>query len=397
MGAQGWMERCRSLGHGPRPLHSAFRRYRPGGMAMRNGPANPPFASINYGAAGIAYALYRLARSRGEHQLLALASAWVQKAFALSSHAQAYYDPDSGIAPEPVGQISLFHTVSGLHCVDALVRMGLGDAGGTARAIEAFVKASRGPSDNPDLTLGTASLLLGCAELVESAGTSSLLDLKLLRKRGDEIAEGLSEILHSEPIATSMRIRSLGLAHGWAGLVFALLRWTRATRRSARALLAAKLDELAELAIPHEGGVCWPLRNNASSVMPGWCNGTAGYTMLFALAHEVLCVPRHADLAERAAESAWDIETPHGSLCCGNGGNGYAFLAAYRLTGARVWLDRARIAARRASGDMSKLLLRDSLYKGALGVALLASELDRPATAAMPLVEPARFNAEESK
>ncbi len=259
------------------------------------------------------------------------------------------------------------------------------------------MKASRGPCDNPDLTLGTASLLLGCAELVESAGTSSLLDLKLLRKRGDEIAEGLFEILHSEPIATSTRMRCLGVAHGQAGLLFALLRWTRATRRSARALLAAKLDELAELAIPHEGGVCWTLLNNSSSVMPGWCNGTAGYTMLFALAHEVLRVPRHADLMERAAASAWNIETPHGSLCCGDGGNGYAFLAAYRLTGARVWLDRARVAARRALGDTSKLFFRDALYKGALGVALLASELDRPATATMPLFEPVRFDDEVSK
>jgi hypothetical protein len=119
--------------------------------------------------------------------------------------------------------------------------------------------------------------------------------------------------------------------------------------------------------------------------------------MLFALAHEVLRVPRYADLAERAAASAWNIETPHGCICCGNGGNGYAFLAAYRLTGARVWLDRARVAAHRASRDRSIFVYRDSLYQGALGVALLASELDRPAAAAMPLFEPVRLNVEVSK
>jgi serine/threonine-protein kinase len=368
---------------------------------MESGPADPPFVSINYGAAGIAYAIYRLARARGEARsrgdLLALASAWVQKAFALSSHAQAYYVPDQGITSETVGQVSLFHAVSGLHCVDALVRLALGDVDGTARAISAFMKASRVPCDNPDLTLGTASLLLGCAELVESAGTSSLLDVKLLRKRGDEIAAGLSEILRSEHIATSTRIRLLGIAHGWAGLLFALLRWNRATRRSAQPLLAAKLDALAELAIPYEGGVCWTVHNNSSSVMPGWCNGMAGYSMLFALAHEVLRTPKYAELAERAAASAWNIEMSNGSLCCGNGGNGYAFLAAYRLTGARLWLDRARMAARRALGDTSKLFFRDALYKGALGVALLASETHRPAMAAMPLFEPARFNDEVSK
>lgn len=392
MGGQGRIRGGGSQGHGLRPRHPTLARYRPNGVAMRGGPADPPFVSINYGAAGIAYAIYRLARVRGEPELLALASTWVQKAFALSCDAKAYYDPDLGLAPETVGQVSLFHSASGLHCVDALVRLALGDAGGTARAIEAFVERSRGPCDNPDLTAGAASLLLGCAELVESAGSTSLLDLNLLRTRGDEIADALSEILNAEQIATSSRIRFLGIAHGWAGLVFALLRWTRATRRSAPPLLAAKMDELAELAIPYEGGVCWTVRNNSSSLMPGWCHGTAGYTMLFALAHEVLRVPGHADLAERAAASAWNIETSHGSLCCGNGGNGYAFLAAYRLTGARAWLERARGAALRALGDTANHPFRDSLYKGALGVVLLANELDCPATAAMPLFEPVRFN-----
>ena len=167
--------------------------------------------------------------------------------------------------------------------------------------------------------------------------------------------------------------------------------------RTAQPLLAGKLDELAELALPYDGGSwCWTMHNNSSSLMPGWCHGTAGYTMLFALAHEVLRVPRYAEVAERAAASAWDIETSNGSLCCGNAGNGYAFLAAYRLTAARLWLDRARVAARRAARDRSTLMFRDSLYKGALGVALLASELDRPALAAMPLFEPVRFNDEVS-
>jgi eukaryotic-like serine/threonine-protein kinase len=387
MGPQSRISRSNSLGHDP-----ALARYRRGGVAMRRGPADAPFVSINYGAAGIAYAIYRLARSRGD--LLALAGAWVQKASALSSDAKAYYDPDEGITSETVGQVSLFHSVCGLHCVDALVRLALGDVCGSARAIEAFVEASRAPCDDPDLTLGAASLLLGCAELAESAGSSSLLELNLARERGDEIAESLSEILRSEHIATSTRIRFLGIAHGWAGLLFAILRWTRATRRSVQPLLAAKLDELADLAIPYGHGVCWTMHNNSSVLMPGWCHGTAGYTMLFALAHEVLRVPRYADLAERAAASAWNIETSNGSLCCGNGGNGYAFLAAYRLTGDRLWLNRARVAARRAAGHASKLAFRDSLYKGALGVALLASELDRPTTAAMPLFEPVRLNAE---
>jgi hypothetical protein len=50
----------------------------------------------------------------------------------------------------------------------------------------------------------------------------------------------------------------------------------------------------------------------------------------------------------------------------------------------------ARAIARRAAGDRSKYLLRDSLYYGAVGVSVLVEDLEQPALAAMPLFEPAR-------
>jgi serine/threonine-protein kinase len=216
------------------------------------------------------------------------------------------------------------------------------------------------------------------------------VDLSCVRNRGDEIAGALSDLLASQQIATSDRIRYLGVAHGWAGLVYALLRWARATQAAPSQLLTTKLSEIAELAIEHEGGLCWTMESESASFMPGWCHGTAGYTMLFALAYEVTGEPDLIEFVEGAADSAWNIATAHTSLCCGDGGNGYAFLAAHRLTGDRKWLTRARSAARRAVGDDSKEF-PDSLYKGELGVLLLSDELDQSAAAAMPLFEPVRF------
>jgi eukaryotic-like serine/threonine-protein kinase len=380
----------RSSGRRLRPLHPSLALYRAGGEALREGPANAPYASINYGAAGIAYAMHRLARARGEPELFELASAWVQKAHALSIDPRAFYNPAPGPTPEAVSRVSLFHSLNGLHCVDALVHLSLGDASAAARAINAFVDGSRGPCDSPDVTGGAAGLLLGCAELLESADTSTRVDTESVYQRGDEIASTLTRLLESEEIATSSRLRALGIGHGWAGLLFALLRWARASRFAVSTLIDERLDELADLAIPFENGVRWTTHNNSSLFMPGWCHGTAGYTMLFALAHEMLSVPAYADLVEGAAKSTWSIETPHGSLCCGNGGNGYAFLAAYRVTRSHVWLDRAHAAVQKASDDASDFHSRDALFKGPLGVALLESELDDPSTAAMPLFEPVR-------
>src|SRR5437762_1632839 len=84
---------------------------------------------------------------------------------------------------------------------------------------------ARMPSRNPDLTLGSASILIGLAELLETFAPSWLVDITGVRDRGYEIAHSLSQQLGSDSIASSTELPSLGIAHGWAGLIFALLRW----------------------------------------------------------------------------------------------------------------------------------------------------------------------------
>lgn len=373
-------------------LDHSLQRYALGGHALRDGLAGSPFASINYGAGGIAYFIYSIARKRGDPRLLSLADIWTQRAFALSSHQEAFYKSEIEIDRETVGEVSLFHSISGLFCVRALTAIAMGDVSGANAAIQSFIERSHGPCASFDLTLGKASLLIGCSELVEALPVAWFIDLEPVRTRGDEIAAELAALIRSERVATSKNVQTLGIAHGWAGLIFALLRWSRAMGREIDAPVVKALDELAALAEPHGAGVRWPVRNSTSapSYMEGWCNGTAGHAMLFALAQDMLREGRHGDLAERAAIGAWATESRLGTLCCGLGGIGYALLAAYRVTGSELWLERARIIARRAAADSSEHFLRDSLYKGAVGVAALAEDLKQPDSAAMPLFEPTR-------
>jgi hypothetical protein len=373
----------------------ALERYQPGGEVYRHGPSHAPLVSINYGIGGVAYAIYRIARTHQDRQLLDLAQVWVHKAFALSPRDNAFYNPDIEIDAESVGNVSIFHSTSGLHLVHALIGMARGNAGdadAASAASASFIAASRRPCDNPDLTLGAASLLLGCAELVEMAAPGAP-QLAAVRARGDEIAGELRQLLQSDRIASSTHIRFLGVAHGWAGLLFALLRWTRALGRPVDDVVLARLDELADLAVPHDGGTCWPVHNDSRQVMPGWCNGTAGHALLFALAYEMLEIKRYGELAVAAAASAWVIRTVVGSLCCGDAGNGYAYLAVHRLTGDGIWLRRARAAARRAALAPPEFHYPDALYKGAVGVTVLADDIEHRATAAMPLFEPTRWQA----
>jgi serine/threonine-protein kinase len=370
-------------------LDRALGRYAPGGDALRHGLDGAPFASINYGAGGIAYAMYRIALARGDAELLATADIWTQRAFALSSHENAFYNTALEIDLDTVGEASLFHSISGLHCVRALVSIAMGDANAAIQAIQSFLSSSHRVCPSFDLTLGKASLLLGCCELIESIPVPWFINLSPVRARGEEIAAELTALLQSQQIATSTAVTMLGIAHGWGGLAFALMRWAKATGQKPDPVVEASLDELAALAEPHGAGIRWPVHNTdkAPTYMEGWCNGAAGHALLFAMAEKTFANGRFGDPAERAAISAWTSETQFGTLCCGLGGIGYALLAIYRLTGSELWLERARSTARRAAADHSKYFLRDSLYKGTVGVALLAEEIRQPELAAMPLFE----------
>jgi len=392
-------ERRANMGHRERAREAhlsdlALKRYRLGGEALSDGPLGAPRASVNYGAAGIAYAWLRIAQQRGDPGSLAVADLWSQKAYSLATAGDGFYNVKLEIEPGTVGERSLFHSLVGLHCVRALVSTAQGDTATANVALRSFLEQSRESNDRLDwvsrldAVVGKAGLLLGCAELIESVPDLPGFDSGGIRARGEELSRDLLNFLELGPIETSGRLATLGVAHGWAGLLFGLLRWARAIGSDPGPMVRMRLQELAALAEPDGAGLHWPVECGGSSFLEGWCNGSAGYTLLWALAHNVLGESRFGEFAERAAISAWNSEIAAGTLCCGQSGIGYALLAAHRLTGSQQWLHRARVCARRAAGDKSPDFLPDALYKGAVGVVLLTEEVKAPRSAAMPLFEP---------
>jgi serine/threonine-protein kinase len=378
-----------------RLLDQVLLRHGLGGHGLRDGLKTAPSASINYGAAGIAYALLRIAQRRGDARLLAAADLWSQKSYGLAVTDGGFYNPELQIERRTTGEASLFHSAAGLHFVRALVSASQCDAASAAASLRAFVEHSNRPCGDGDsggeidLTLGKAGLLLGCTELIESVPDRAPLSLAGVRARGAQIAADVMAALQAEPIEVS-NLRYLGIAHGWGGLLFALLRWTRAVGGDPHPMIKLRLQELAMLAEPHGIGLRWPIRHGEASFTDGWCNGGAGYAMLFALAQEAFAQAGFGEMAERAALAAASSALSLGSLCCGHGGIGYAALSLHRLTGSRIWLQRARWAVRRAASDRSHRFLRDALYAGAVGVAVLVEDLEEPAISAMPLFEPRR-------
>ncbi|HEV7508760.1 MAG TPA: lanthionine synthetase LanC family protein [Thermoanaerobaculia bacterium] len=370
-----------------------------GGSLFVNGLPTAPRGSINYGSAGIAYACLRLAQTREDSELLSLADLWVTRALRDVNQEDSFYNPEIGLGPDALGRVSPYHTANGLFCVQALVSHAQGDGGTQREAVAAFLAGAGKPCENPDLTLGRSGVLLAAALLFDTvtgdAGDANAEARKELTALGDGLLSDLWKELDSQPpIARCDRLANLGIAHGWAGYLYASLQWCRAAGTSRPARLEKRLAELAAAAQPWGRGVRWPWygteeghRRHAGS-MAGWCNGSAGFVFLWTLAYRELGNSRWLALAEAAAMNTWESPDGNGSLCCGLGGRAYALLNYHRHAGGPQWLARARDLANRAALDIEKGSEReDSLYKGTIGVALLAADLAKPETAAMPFFE----------
>ncbi len=202
-----------------------FERFVDGVLAQVADPSAPfaykgpgsPAISVTYGAAGIAYALHRIARARDDGGVLALADLWAEHAATRLDEDNAFYNDDVQITPETVGRISPFHTASGVAAVQAFLAQARGDAGALDQSMARFVELSSGRTDNLDLTLGRSSVLLTLSLLLDATAPAKP---EALVSHGNEVSAGIWRELESEgALRGSSRVGYLGLAHGWAGLI----------------------------------------------------------------------------------------------------------------------------------------------------------------------------------
>lgn len=354
---------------------------------LADGLGTTPSASVNYGAAGVAWALLHVASAHDDPRALACADAWAQRARDEAEQPRAFLEPALGIGPPTVGPRALYHSVVGVHLVRALVDLAYGDRQGADRAVDAFVAAARLGDDaaDPDLACGDSGVLLGCALLRERLDDAAAVG------RLEAFARTLVDALWTplRPGAAELGdLRYHGVAHGWAGVLHAVLAWCEASGDGVPRGLVERLDELARLG-PKDEARGWPRSVSEPDSWPGWCHGSAGWALLWCQAARTLRDPELLTLAERAGRHALaQPSTTNASLCCGLAGEAYALLALHRATGEETWRLEAERQARKAIVPGVAADVRNSLYKGDLGVAVLIEELHGdPAVARLPAFE----------
>lgn len=398
----GWMQSATTVEAAAldRVLVRALDRVGYSGRVIHSGLPTAPKASLTYGAAGIAYALYRIACGQQDAALLSLADVWCRRALSEPESPDAFYNSEIEITPEIVGQIAPYHTLSGIDAVHALVSHAMCDVASQAAALEGFMTTSQRPCENVDLALGRSGTLLVASLLLDTLGEGDVLPAAPLIAFGDQTMKTVwQEIEQQPPIREGTVITYPGIAHGWAGILYAAFCWHESSGSELPSGLEERLQQLMECAEPWGQGVRWPWvlpqgrEGAAASYMPGWCNGTAGHIFLWTAAHRRFQDEAYLRIAEKAAWNAWETSSSITNLCCGFAGQAYGLLNFYKHTGKNVWLERARELASRAAAWNSEnytayQLAPESLYKGEMGVAVLAADLCAPQDACMPFFEP---------
>ncbi|ASJ55987.1 hypothetical protein BP422_22025 [Brevibacillus formosus] len=380
---------CEAVDHSPpaipetaaRIVFEVLDRVGPGG-SLSFTDLTPPTCSVYYGAAGIAFALYRMACSRGDALLLSQADVWTCWAESAITGTDAFRIPEAQLPPEWFCTVTPFHQASGVYLIRGLVSQALGDPASMQRAIDSFVTACSTPCTNPDLTLGNAGVLLSCGMLLEAAPDIPGMDITNLLALGNQLVESLW--------ASSITVPNsyLGIAHGWAGILYATLHWHRITKNPLPEGTLKALEWLAAQAKENGNRAWWPVTTDSEQAAQGWCHGSVGYVWLWTIAHHLFKQESYLQLAIQAAQYAWDTPAVNGTICCGMAGQAYAMLHLYRYTGEKHWLQKAFALTEGAADSIQRVdERRDSLFKGHLGVAVLAVDLEHPNRACFPLFE----------
>jgi serine/threonine-protein kinase len=362
------------------------------GHLVEEGLQLAPTASVNYGAAGIAYMLYRMALVESDASLLSLADVWANRAAQyLNDEEKGFYSKDIDITKTTVGSTSMYHTPSGVFLVQALISKELGNYNTYYRSVINFLNAIAQPCENLDLTLGKSASLTACAILLEN-----LLevggDLKNeLLATGNNIMQSIWEIVDGyDFIGKESQVQYNGIAHGWAGIVYATVKWCAIAAQPVPTCFFNRVDQLLAAGVHEEDLMRWNLTADNKVSWPGWCHGSAGYTFLWTALYRFTSDEKYIMVAEKTAKHFMTGGHEGGvcNLCCGAAGECYALLSLYNATQNEFYFMEAKQLAKKLLPQVYTGQMRNnSLYKGDVGIGVLLTELNHPKFARMPLFE----------
>jgi len=358
---------------------------------IEKGFQNPPTCSINYGSSGVAYVYHRIACVKQDATLSDLADVWANRALSFHrNYNDAFYSPAIGITEKIVGKTSLYHSPAGIYLMQAMISNSRNDLHTLRKAVGGFLLTTKSPCDNIDVTLGKAGLLIGCSILYRELMTIENDSISELMSSAEAIKDEIWGQLAQYPSMNEPNpVDYFGIAHGWAGLLYATLLWCDLSSSTLPGKFMRRLEELHGNSIEQENIFRWPLRLGDKNSWPGWCNGNAGYIFLWTLLYKHFKDEKYLQIAEKIAfRLTRGTKTDNSDLCCGMSGVVYAMINLYKTTNEKKYLEKAKeIKDTILKTWFSQPLRNNSLYKGEPGIAAMVGEFREPSLMKMPLFE----------
>ena len=373
-----------------------------------------PLASVNYGASGIAYALYRLSVVQQKTALFSLAEKWQQKAWRYVQQEDAFKHPDIAAENDPVTEHSIFNQMAGVYGVQAILSHAKGDSNQLNHMIDSLLAMSKTQHKPHDLALGSAGLALLLMNLAETTQTLLSTEYQQRMEQAIEVlVQPLLAYIQQQTKAT-LQTHNLGMAHGISGVLQVLLRWYAYRQQPLEKPIIDQINQLLDHAVPEACGLCIPwqepenIERNTShrqykqhkhkhkhektfATMSGWCNGSAGLLMLLDQALPLSKGKQKQYWQQKAdafAQHCWEDSTIIPNLCCGLAGRAYALAQHTHITRQAKWLNYAQQLLDKAITQSMQIdhpeMPAHSLYKGQLGVALAVVEIMEGNSANMP-------------
>ncbi len=293
---------------------------------------SPPFATLANGGAGTAYALWRLGRTRR-------AQAWM-KAVRSDRTRAAFRAPTS---EHWTPRSSYMFGRAGQSWVQARI-------GGSQRraAIADYVAAARARPRLAEFASGEAG------------------HLRSLEKR---VRARMEAAWHPQD--------AMRFAHGWSGVLYALLAYHQWRNEPAPEWLVSALIALVSVWSPTDAGM---------GLASSWCNGAAGALLFWAKAYRCTSERRFLEAARIAAQTALGCTGQSPTLCCGDAGVAYGLLALDLVDPDQRWRVQARELAAAAIRD-SRMKWPNGLFQGHPGLVCLALDCIAERAGGFPAIE----------
>jgi len=310
----------------------------------------PPFATLADGGAGTAYALWRLGDRRR-------ASAWASAA--ISDSGRGAYGTS---VSRSFRDASIMFGHVGVGWVKALLTGG--------KTIGDYVRTVGTPAGRLEFAGGAAGHLVGLSRLFRQKPSRTLEDAMVVVER---------RLLRAVMRRTWRAEDATGFAHGWPGILYALLDAHAVRDVPVPSRLGDSLRRLARN---------WKASLVSGALAGSWCRGAAGATLLWVRAFESTGDSLFLEVAQRAGTSALANRGGSLSLCCGDAGIAYAALALARIDPARDWRRLGKALAVHTVRRTSTTAMHRpcGLFQGHAGLCCLALDyLEKPR--GFPLVE----------